>query len=176
MRLLRTPRFWIAVVIVLAVLLLLSGFVAYFFAPKILAAPEQPINFPHSIMVKAGITCLYCHSDAIRGPAAGIPSVEKCVGCHRFINPTNAEVAKALNYYKEGKPIPWVRVNELPRFVKFSHQPHIAMGINCERCHGDVGNMGVDVPVVNMNMGWCLDCHTSQPNGQQLRDCAICHY
>ncbi|MGB8647067.1 MAG: cytochrome c3 family protein [Anaerolineae bacterium] len=175
MRQLRNPRIWLGVLGALVVLILVGGFVTYLFAPKVFAAPEQPINFPHSVMVKAGITCLYCHTDAQRGPAAGMPSVEKCVGCHRVINPDNAEVKKIFTYWDQNKPIPWVRVNELPRFVYFSHQAHLAAGFNCERCHGDVGNMTVDTPVVNMNMGWCLSCHEQQPNAQQLMDCVICH-
>ena len=176
MRLLRTPRFWIALVVALVLIILIAGFVSYLFAPKLLAAPEQPINFPHRLMVSAGVTCLYCHADAQRGPAAGIASVEKCWGCHKVINPTNAEVAKIKNYLDAGKGIPWVRVNELPRFVRFSHQAHLAVGLNCEQCHGDVAKMTVDVPVVNMNMGWCLSCHEKQPNAEQLKDCVICHF
>ncbi len=176
MRLLRNPRFWLAVAGALIVLILVGGFIAYFFAPKLLAAPQQPINFPHSAMVKAGITCLYCHTDAQRGPAAGVPSVEKCVGSHRVINPQNAEVKKIFAYYDANQPIPWVRVNQLPRYVRFSHQAHLIAGLNCEQCHGDVANMTVDQPVVNMNMGWCLSCHERQPNAQQLKDCAICHF
>ncbi len=175
MRLLRNPRLWLVLVGALIVLVLVLGFVGYFFAPKILAAPEQPINFPHSVMVKSGINCLYCHTDAQRGPAAGMPSVEKCVGCHKVINPTNPEVQKIFTYWDQKKPIPWQRVNELPRFVYFSHQAHLSQGINCERCHGDVANMTVDRPVVNMNMGWCLSCHEQQPNARQLIDCVICH-
>ncbi len=177
MRQLRNPRLWLAVLGALVVLIIVAGFVTYLFAPKVFAAQEQPINFPHKVMVKgAGINCLYCHSDAPRGPAAGMPSVQKCYGCHKVVNPDNAEVKKIFDYYNAGKPIPWVRVNELPRFVRFTHQPHIAAGLNCENCHGDVGNMTVDVPVVNMNMGWCLSCHEQQPNAEQLKDCAICHF
>ncbi len=177
MRQLRNPRFWLAIVGALIVLIIIAGFVAYLFAPKILAAPAQPINFTHVLMVGAGINCLYCHTDAERGPAAGIPSVDKCVGCHKVINRTsNDEVKKIFDYYNAGQPIPWARVNELPRFVRFTHQAHIAAGFNCERCHGNVAKMTVDVPVVNMNMGWCLSCHEQQPNAEQLKDCMICHY
>ena len=52
---------------------------------------------------------------------------------------------------------------------------HTAPGGNCETCHGDVGHMSVDQPVVQMNMGWCLNCHEKQPNAPQLMDCVICH-
>ena len=137
----------------------------------------QPIAFNHKIMVTtAGINCLFCHSDATRSPSAGIPSVAKCMGCHKTIAATAPEVVKVADYFTRQEPIPWQRVNILPRFVYFSHEAHVVGGgLNCERCHGDVANMTVDVPVVRMNMGWCINCHTSQPNGQQLRDCITCH-
>jgi c(7)-type cytochrome triheme protein len=64
----------------------------------------------------------------------------------------------------------------MPRFVFFSHQVHVTAGaLNCERCHGDVGNMVEVYPVADMNMGWCLRCHNQQPNADRLKDCAVCH-
>ncbi len=145
-------------------------------AQKIQAAPQmQPINFNHSIMVQSGITCLYCHTDAMKSPAAGIPSVEKCMGCHKVIAKDTAQIQKVAAYLQNQQPIQWVRIYRLPRFVFFSHEVHIAQGLNCERCHGDVGHMTTTVAAQNMNMGWCLHCHTQQPNAAQLRDCVICH-
>jgi hypothetical protein len=137
---------------------------------------QQPIAFNHQVMVQLGIGCLYCHTDARRSPTAGMPSVAKCMGCHQTIDPQNPEIIKVATYYKNNQPIPWQRVNVLPRFVYFSHQVHVTVaGINCETCHGDVGHMSVDQPVVQMNMGWCLNCHEKQPNAPQLMDCVICH-
>jgi hypothetical protein len=105
-----------------------------------------------------------------------MPSVEKCMGCHAQIDPQNPEIVKLAAYWKDQKPVPWVRVNHLPRFVYFSHQVHVtAGGIQCETCHGDVGHMTVDHPVVQMNMGWCLSCHEKQPNHVQLVECNVCH-
>ncbi len=158
-----------AVVILVALVLLVNSSQA--------SPDTQPIAFNHKIMVvTAGIDCLFCHSDATRSPSAGIPSVDKCMGCHRTIATTSPEIVKVAGYFSRGEPIPWERVNILPRFVYFSHQAHVVLGKqNCENCHGDVANMTVDVPVVRMNMGWCLRCHTKQPNGQQLRDCITCH-
>jgi c(7)-type cytochrome triheme protein len=139
-------------------------------------APSQPINFPHKAMVQLGITCVYCHNTALKSPAAGMPSVQLCVGCHKTIKSTNPEIQKVLGYFDRNEPIPWNRVYLLPRFVYFSHQAHVvAGGLNCETCHGDVANMGVAVKVVDMNMGWCLNCHEKQPNAAQLKDCIVCH-
>jgi hypothetical protein len=140
------------------------------------AAPQQPIAFNHELMVQSGVPCLYCHSEALKSPVAGIPSVQKCMGCHKVIATDAPEIKKLADYWARQEPIPWVRINQLPRFVYFSHQVHVvAAGLNCERCHGDVGHMTVTQPVVNMTMGWCLSCHRQQPNAQQLIDCTVCH-
>ena len=165
---------WLILSSVLLVLIAIAVIVAF----QITATPavaEQPIPFNHQRMVKYGIACLYCHTDAMRSAEAGIPSVEKCVGCHRVIKPNRTDIKPVLDHYNAGEPIPWVRVNKLPRFVYFSHQPHVANGVDCETCHGDVAHMEVTVPVVKMTMGWCLDCHKQQPEAPQLTDCITCH-
>ncbi len=159
-----------AIIIVVALVALL-----FFTTRKASAGPQQPIAFNHQIMVQIGINCLFCHTDATKSPSAGIPSVEKCMGCHRVIATSVPAIQTLAGYWERQEPIPWARVNQLPRFVFFDHHVHIAQGINCERCHGDVGNMTVDHPVVRMNMGWCLSCHEQQPNASQLIECAICH-
>lgn len=140
------------------------------------AAPEQPIAFNHESMVQKGIPCVFCHTTVTKSPVAGIPSVEKCIGCHTT-NPNNSpDIAKLTDYWTKQQPVPWVRVNQLPRFVYFSHEVHVVNAqLNCERCHGDVGHMTVTKPAVTMNMGFCLSCHQQQPNAKQLTDCLTCH-
>jgi hypothetical protein len=165
---------WLMAGVVLIVIV--AAGIAIVSASQAQAAPQQPIAFNHEIMVQAGVPCLYCHSGAIKSADAGIPSVEKCMGCHTVIATDTPEIKKLAGYWQRGEPIPWVRVNQLPRFVYFSHEVHVvAAGLNCERCHGDVGHMTVVQPVVTMNMGWCLSCHEQQPNGRQLMDCVVCH-
>jgi hypothetical protein len=170
-----SPFPWRLIIGVVLVLFVLGG--AYLvFASRSRAAPQQPIPFNHQQMVGAGIQCLYCHNGALRSPAAGIPSVQKCMGCHGVIAPTVPEVQELAGYWERQEPIPWARVYRVPRFVYFNHRVHVvAGGLNCERCHGDVGNMVEIRAVVDMNMGWCLGCHSQQANAAQLKDCAVCH-
>ena len=145
-------------------------------APGAQAASFQPISFDHKSMVEAGMDCLFCHTGVTKSPAAGIPSVESCMGCHSLIEIDSPEILGLAAYWDHQEPIRWARVNRLPRFVYFSHQAHVLAGsLNCERCHGDVAQMAEARPVVRMNMGWCLGCHEQQPNGKQLRDCIVCH-
>lgn len=139
------------------------------------AASEQPIAFNHQIHAQNDIQCQFCHYGVNQGPSAVIPSVEKCMGCHQFVATDNPEVRKIAEYWADEEPIPWVRVNEQPDFVYFNHHSHVAAGVSCGSCHGDVANMSVAEPVAKMNMGFCLDCHAEQDNKDALYDCAVCH-
>lgn len=140
------------------------------------AADQQPIAFNHNVhVVKNGMECQFCHTGVDKSPVAGIPSVEKCMGCHTHIATDNQEIVKLQSYWENQEPIPWVRVNRQPDFVYFNHQSHVAASVSCGECHGDVKNMTVAESVVNMNMGFCLDCHAEQDNKDALWDCATCH-
>jgi hypothetical protein len=154
---------------------LAAGYFLFTATSRAQAKDVQPISFSHRVMVQKGIPCLYCHADARRSPAAGMPSVQKCMGCHLVIARSNPEVKKLTEYWQKGEPVPWVRINQLPRFVYFSHQAHLSAGLNCERCHGDVAHMEVLQPVVKMDMGWCINCHKQQPQAKRLTDCITCH-
>ncbi len=168
-------RPWVVAIIVVAALIV-AGVIYFLTASQATAAPAQPIFFNHEAMVQAGVTCDYCHTEARRSPAAGMPSVAKCVSCHQTIIPQSPLNQPIFTYWQRQQPIPWARVNQLPRFVYFTHQAHVTgAGISCVTCHGDVGHMTVDVPVVRMDMGWCLSCHEKQPNAAQLTDCVVCH-
>jgi c(7)-type cytochrome triheme protein len=141
------------------------------------AAPAQPISFSHRVHTAAGVQCLYCHSGAQDSAVAGIPSVQKCMGCHSVIDADKDSIKAVADYFAKNKPIDWVAVNQEPDFVYFSHQPHLGAGLNCETCHGNVGQMDADQPAVTMDMGWCLNCHLKQPPAQvgRLTDCLACH-
>ncbi|MYN65726.1 MAG: cytochrome c3 family protein [Acidobacteria bacterium] len=135
---------------------------------------EQPIAFSHARHVEqAGVDCQFCHAYARRGPVAGIPSVERCVGCHRSILTERPEIVKVLDYWEQGTPIPWIRVHDLPDYVRFSHKAHVRTGIDCAECHGDVARMDIASQVESLSMGWCVDCHTAR---EASRDCLVCHY
>ena len=135
---------------------------------------RQPIDFSHTRhVVHAGIDCQFCHAYARRGPVAGIPSVERCAGCHRAILSERPEIERVLGYWEREEPIPWIRVHDLPDYVRFSHKSHVRAGIDCAICHGDVAGMTIARQVESLSMGWCVDCHTAQ---EASRDCVVCHY
>lgn len=141
------------------------------------AGPVQPIAYSHPEHVKIGIQCLYCHSEATRSQIAGIPSVEKCMGCHAFIATESEDVEALTGYWERGEAIPWRRVNDQPDFVYFSHQPHLSAGQNCEDCHGNIEELELVEAPVRMDMGWCINCHEREApeRAVQLADCLVCH-
>jgi hypothetical protein len=142
---------------------------------------EEMLQFNHSKHVTAGVPCVFCHPGVRDGPVAGIPSLAKCVGCHQNIQVTSAagqaQVNILLEHWDKGLPLRWPKVNDQPDFVRFSHRPHIAAGVYCEACHGNVGQMGMARQAYRVNMGFCLACHTQQGAEKQARltSCATCH-
>jgi hypothetical protein len=150
--------------------------------------PEQPIQFPHKVHVGLGIQCLYCHPGALRGPSPGLPTITKCWGCHQQLAkyadgsvplPQDLQILK--DHVDKNEPVKWVPVALVPDFVHFTHRPHIAAGLNCEQCHGEVSQMTVYQNPQVMNMGWCLNCHRKKAANDpvlltKLTDCGTCHY
>lgn len=134
----------------------------------------QPIAFSHAHHVaEIGIDCQFCHAYARRGPVAGIPSVQRCAGCHRAVLSEQPEILRVLEYWEDEEPIPWVRVHDLPDHVRFTHKAHVRAGVGCETCHGAVAEMEAAVQVESLSMGWCVSCHEEQG---ATRDCLACHY
>jgi hypothetical protein len=140
---------------------------------------EQPIAFPHD--VHAGdnqIPCMYCHTAADRSRSAGIPSVQVCAGCHipggqPLIGADRPEVRKLIAYWQQQRPIPWVRIYDLPDHAHFPHNRHVNAGLQCQQCHGPVETMDVITQYSSLQMGWCIDCHRER--GART-DCFVCHY
>lgn len=147
-------------------------------APAASASPrDQPIAFPHNIHAGTNqIDCKYCHFSAERSKSAGIPPVASCMGCHTFVQGRNSpeEIEKLRGYWERGEAIPWVRIYKVSEHVSFPHMRHVAAGVNCTECHGQVQEMGVITEVAQpLGMGWCIDCHVDRGAS---RDCTVCHY
>ena len=151
--------------------------------PAVAKASLQPINFPHNVHVETyKIDCQYCHSDARRSEYAGLPSVSRCLGCHKITAADRPEIKKLAEYLAKGEPIPWVRVNKLPEFTYFPHKAHLRAKVKCQTCHGAVEKMTTFGPVSApppLTMGWCIDCHrqeNAKPDTKAPLDCIACHH
>ena len=158
----------------LCCLVLLAGFLYFFYVyPAAGLGPEQPIPFSHRIHAGVKeIQCRFCHPYVGRSTFPGIPPVEKCLYCHRYVIPNHPEIRKEHQYFNSGTSIPWVKVNYLPEHVFFNHERHIKKEIECEACHGVVKTMD-RLKKSSFQMGFCLDCHREK---KATLDCWLaCH-
>jgi len=123
-------------------------------------AKEQPVPFSHEHHVSGlGIDCGYCHTSVEKSAFAGIPPTHTCMTCHSQIW-TNAPILQPVrSSYQTQMPIEWVRVHDLPDFAYFNHSIHVAKGMACQTCHGDVHVMPLTWKTKTLHMSWCLDCH-----------------
>jgi hypothetical protein len=167
--------------------------------PAVAQASVQPINFPHNVHVQTyKIDCQYCHADARRSEYAGLPSVTRCMGCHKITAADKPEIKKLAEYAGKGEPVPWVRIFKVPEFTYFPHKPHVRAGVRCQTCHGPVETMttvggrtgprlvndllnltGMRPAAPPLSMGWCIDCHRDQNATRGTNaplDCVTCHH
>ena len=123
-------------------------------------APEQPIPFSHQHHAAGlGLDCRYCHTSVEESSFAGIPPTKTCMNCHAQIW-TNAAMLEPIRFsFSSGESLKWVRVHDLPDFVYFNHSIHIAKGVGCYSCHGQVDQMPLMYPEHTLQMEWCLNCH-----------------
>lgn len=169
-----------AVIGLLVGLLLLSG-IYFLVGQTAQAQPPQPLFFSHQKHVEAGTQCVFCHPGVMNGPVAGLPSMAKCMGCHQNVKPKDEadqpDIDALVRQWEDGQPLRWVKINDQPDYVYFSHRPHILNSVSCETCHGDVSKMDIVKSVYNINMGFCLDCHRQQApeKVERLIDCKTCH-
>jgi hypothetical protein len=120
----------------------------------------QPIPFSHDHHVaQIGIDCRYCHTAVEKSAAAGIPPTATCMNCHSQIW-TNAPMLEPVRAsFRDNKPLTWNKVNDLPDFVYFNHSIHVAKGVACVTCHGQVDKMPLMYQAQSLQMEWCLACH-----------------
>jgi mono/diheme cytochrome c family protein len=146
--------------------------------------PEQPIKFSHKIHAGDNkVDCNYCHSSARHSKTSGIPSLNVCMNCHKYVNggenkfvydgeeyPMSEEIKKIYKhldydpntqeYGDNPTPVKWVKVHNLPDHVFFSHQQHVVAGKQkCQTCHGPVEEMDVVEQHSQLTMKWCIECH-----------------
>jgi hypothetical protein len=142
-------------------------------------AGDQPIKFSHRVHATDNkIPCEYCHIYARRSQVSGAPPVQICMGCHQFVATELSEVKKLKEYWDKKEPIPWVKIHDVPDFVRYPHFRHVRAknenfpaGIPCQTCHGPIETMDV-VRKFNPDfglMGWCLGCHQQQPGAMERR-------
>lgn len=103
----------------------------------------------------------------------GFPPTSTCMSCHGTVAADRPAIKKLAEFARSGEPIPWVRVYRVLPGVTWSHAPHLAAGVDCGACHGDVASldrMAMTTSVVAM--GSCLGCHEAH---KVSTVCYTCH-
>jgi hypothetical protein len=149
-----------------AVIILVLGVIGFFWyygSPKYTDVgyrPKQPVAYSHKLHAgDLGMDCRYCHSNVERSPVANIPPTQTCMNCHKLILPQSEKLLLVRESWATGRPIPWVRVHELPDYVYFNHAAHLHAGVGCASCHGNVRQEDEVTQLQPLSMSWCLDCH-----------------
>jgi hypothetical protein len=122
--------------------------------------PKQPVEYSHKLHAgDLGMDCRYCHSTVERSSFAAVPPTQTCMNCHTKVRADSALLLPVRESFATDKPIPWVRVHNLPDYVYFDHRAHLHAGVGCSTCHGRVDQMPRITQEKPLTMGWCLDCH-----------------
>lgn len=161
-------------VLLVLLLLVLAGIGWWWIAPRtdwsrrLAFAPAQPVPFSHQHHVAGlGLDCRFCHSSVEVSARAGMPPTATCMTCHGEIWTNAALLAPVRQSFADHRPIAWKRVTDLPDYVYFNHSIHVAKGVGCASCHGDVAAMPLTWKARPLTMQFCLDCHRDP--GPRLR-------
>jgi len=152
----------------------------------------QPVDFSHKVHAeKAGTKCEDCHAFREDGTFAGIPTLDKCAGCHAAAMGTSAAEKNFIDRYITPQREPeWLSYARQPENVWFSHITHVKLGnVKCESCHGGQGSSD-KLPVYQqdrisgssrdiwgragrpaMTMDGCVDCHRKHALEHSCLDC-----
>ncbi len=145
---------------VVGAFLFAAMFYFYYALPRRLIGPVQPIYFSHR--VHAGVKqihCRFCHPYVELSKNAGLPPLQTCFICHKYIIPNHPQIQLLKDYYDARRPVAWLRAFVLPDFVFFHHHPHITWAaLDCVECHGLV-NRQDRLAQVTFQMGFCVNCH-----------------
>ncbi|MEO8482684.1 MAG: cytochrome c3 family protein [Acidobacteriota bacterium] len=142
--------------------------------PNAPPAPTQPLPYSHRFHVgDLGLDCADCHTNPGGGKLMTYPPTETCASCHRT-NPAGSKSLQLLvTMAGSQKPIPWVRVYQVPDYVFWQHGPHLAAKVACVECHGPVAErdvLSLETDVTTMR--GCQRCHEKR---QVFTDCGDCH-
>lgn len=121
--------------------------------------PIQNVSFSHKLHSKYKISCLFCHHKAETNNYANLPTTKTCMICHIALKTESSLLKNVLYSYDSLISLRYIKINDLPDYVRFNHSLHIRSGIDCATCHGFVDEMDSTYQAKNFTMGWCVDCH-----------------
>jgi hypothetical protein len=137
------------------------------------APPVQPIAYSHKKHLALGLQCATCHTNPEPGNLMTFPATATCMSCHTSVAKNRPQIQKLASFAKSRQPVPWVRVYTVLPGVRWTHRKHLAAGIKCETCHGQVSEIEAMLEVTSVTtMGVCLHCHSLH---NAPTTCETCH-
>jgi hypothetical protein len=86
------------------------------------------------------------------------------MNCHSVLFNSAGYLEPVRESYRTDQSIQWVRIHRLADYVYFNHSIHVAKGVGCSTCHGQVNQMPLVFQASTLQMSWCLDCHRHPEN------------
>ena len=116
--------------------------------------------------------CKTCHANPDPGKIMGIERSAACMTCHKTVKAESPAIQKLATSAKSKREIQWVRVYQIPGFVRFNHRSHSAAGLSCEDCHGPVATRDQLARERDLSQIGCVACHRAKGVGLA---CTFCH-
>ena len=155
------------------------------FPHAIYQSRPQPVDFSHKVHAdKAGAKCEDCHAFRDDGTFAGIPTLDKCAGCHAAPMGTTAAEKNFIDRYVTPEPRAAMGVLRAPageRLLLAHRARQAGAGSKCEACHGDQGASDTLRPYQEDRIsGYSRDIWGRPPrrqaaHGMKMDDCVACH-
>jgi len=138
----------------------LAAFYRSSYATGVQEVVPQPVAFSHAHHAgQLGIDCRYCHDTVEKSHFAGIPPTKTCINCHQQMW-TGADMLEPVREsWRTDTPIVWNRVHNVPHYAYFNDSIHVAKGVGCQSCHGQVDQMNLTYQAKTLLMEWCISCH-----------------
>lgn len=142
----------------------------WIWAAKSYSTHEIELKFSHKLhVVDNEIECQTCHSQAensLTGSDNLLPDMETCGDCHDIEDENNCK--QCHSNPEEPQAVP--RIEKYSK--KFPHQKHLATGLTCDNCHGDIKELESTVAQILPTMTECIACHQEKTASTQ---CETCH-
>lgn len=136
-------------------------------------APVQPLPYSHRTHVGMGLPCRLCHTNPAPGQQMTFPATATCMSCHATVVADRPAILKLAEYANSNQPIPWVRVYQVLPGVTWTHRKHVQAGVQCETCHGSVGDLDAMSEITAViGMASCIGCHQARSVSAA---CTVCH-